>query len=133
MSEVREREARNPSEDRQRPTRWERKQQALVDMLPASKGCVVPADVWNRLSEREQIETMTGRSLDNCINILDLPMELAVQSPTVMTGKCQVIRAVLQAIVASGKGRQGSERSQQMLGELIGQFETAAAKKKQGI
>jgi len=117
---------------RERKT-WDQRQTDLVELVPPSKGCVVPADVWNRLSEREQIETMTGRSLDNCINILDLPMELAVQSPTVMTGKCQVIRAVLQAIVASGKGRQGSERSQQMLGELIGQFETEAKKKKQGV
>ena len=85
-------------------------------------------DVWARLTEREKIETMTGRTLDNCINILDLPMELAVQSPTVMTGKSQVIRAVLQAIVASGKGRPGLVDQQAQLDKLIGGFE--AEKKK---
>jgi hypothetical protein len=120
-------DSHQPAYGRSQKKSWDQRQADLQALVPASKGTMVDRDVWNRLSERERIETMTGRSLDNCINILDLPMELAVQSPTVMNGKVGVIRAVFQVLVESGK-RRPLPHAQEMLGELIGQFEAEAKK-----
>jgi hypothetical protein len=50
----------------------------------------------------ERVELLTGRSLDNCKEILDFPMEAAVLSPALMNGKCQVIRSILTAIMRVG-------------------------------
>ena len=39
-------------------------------------------DVWQRMDAHQRVEELTGHSLDNCRAILDLPLEMAVMSPT---------------------------------------------------
>jgi hypothetical protein len=87
---------------RERPGGHKGTAEALAKLLPVSKGECVPYDKWQRMSERERIECATGRTLDNCIDILDMPMEMAVRSPTVMSGKVQVIRAILTVVSKVG-------------------------------
>ena len=60
------------------------------------------------------------------MEVLDLPMTLAVTSPCVMNGKVGVIRAILTAVTKVGiesKRLQGMQ--QEVLGRLINDFEEA--------
>jgi hypothetical protein len=101
----------------------QRTQDEFRALVQPSKGSAVSADVWGRMSDRERIECATGRSLDNCIDILDLPLELAVRSPTVMQGKCQVIRAVLQVVTRVGlESARLRGMQEELLGKLIDDF-----------
>lgn len=91
-------------------------QDRLIQLIPPSSGRVVPADVWARMDQSQRISTLTGRSLDNCKDILDYPMEAAILSPNLMTGKCQVIRAILTCVTRVGLE---SRRLEQMQDELL--------------
>jgi hypothetical protein len=85
-------------------------------LLPPATGRVVPVEQWARMDHGERVEVLTGRSLDNCKDILDFPLEAAVLSPTLMAGKCQVIRAILTAITRVGLE---SSRLKAMQDELL--------------
>jgi hypothetical protein len=92
-------------------------------LVQPAKGQAVSKDVWQRMNDRERVECATGRSLDNCLDILDLPLELAVRSPTVMSGKCQVIRAVLQVVTRVGlESARLRGMQEELLGRLIDDF-----------
>jgi hypothetical protein len=114
--------------------RTQRATEAAVALVQPSKGRMVPADVWARMSERERIEAMTGRSLDECMNILELPLEAAVRSPNVMQGKVGVIRAVLGMVARVGLESARLRGIQdQLLGELIDDFRDEEEPKSGGV
>jgi hypothetical protein len=101
----------------------ERRADEFAALIPASKGEPVPGDVWRRMSERERIEAAAGRSLDNCMDILDLPLAMAVRSPTVMQGKVGVIRAILTCVAKVGvESARLRGMQEQLLGQLIDDF-----------
>jgi hypothetical protein len=77
---------------------------------------MVPREQWERMDHAQRVELLTGRSLDNCKDILDFPMEAAVLSPTLMTGKIGVIWAILTAITRVGLE---SSRLRAMQDELL--------------
>jgi hypothetical protein len=68
------------------------------------------------MDQGQRVECLTGRSLDNCKDILDFPIEAALESPTLMNGKVGVIRAILTVITKVGLD---STRLKQMQDELL--------------
>lgn len=85
---------------------------------------LIPQDKWDRMDSGARVEALTGQSLDNCRAILDMPMEMAVTSPNVMSGKVQVIRALLNAVTRVGlESRRLHEMRDEVLGELIADFD----------
>ena len=88
----------------------------------------IPHDRWERMSPAEKIEALTGHSLDNCREILDLPIALALESPTVMTGKTQIVRAILQAVTRVGiESSRLAHIQDEVLEKLIADFDRDAA------
>jgi hypothetical protein len=94
----------------------------LAHMVPTA-GPVkrLPPDVWQRMDRAAQVEHLAGLTLDDCLRILELPMELAVESTCVMNGKVQVIRVLMHAISKVGLERHRLEQ-QEALGRLIDDF-----------
>ena len=100
------------------------KTQDKLQGLLANHDRRITDDVWRRLTSAERVEELTGHSLDNCRAILDLPLEMAVMSPTVMTGKTQIIRAILNAVTRVGMESDRLRRMQdEVLGQLIDDFD----------
>jgi hypothetical protein len=91
-------------------------QDRLIALVPPATGRVTSAAEWQRMDHAERVELLTGRSLDNCKDILDFPLEAAVISPTLMNGKIGVIRAILTAITRVGLE---SSRLRAMQDELL--------------
>jgi hypothetical protein len=110
---------------------WHEREHQLQALVPQRKGIPYPRDVWQAMSDKDRVEACTGRSLDECMDILDLPMELAVTSPCVMNGKVGVIRAVLTCVTKIGlESSRLKSMQQQLLGELIDGFEAEEKKPK---
>jgi hypothetical protein len=108
---------------------WHERERQLQALVPAQRKSVpFPSDVWQAMTDKERVEACIGRSLDECMDILDLPMELAVSSPCVMNGKVGVIRAILTCV--KDFGRKSSRLQEQLLGELINGFEAEEKKGK---
>ena len=88
----------------------------VIALVPPEVGHATLPHEWSSMDNARRIEVLTGRSLDNCKEILDFPMEAAAISPTVMSGKTTVIRAILSAVTRVGLQ---SQRLQSMQDELL--------------
>ena len=98
----------------------------LQGLLPTGNMRKVPQDRWVRMDPAEKVEELTGHSLDNCRDILDLPLEMAVRSPNVMHGKVQIIRAILSAVTKVGiESSRLRQMQDELLGKLIEDFDAA--------
>lgn len=105
------------------------KTQDKLQSLLANHMHKIPQAVWDRMTAQERVEELTGHSLDNCRAILDLPLEMAVMSPTVMTGKVQVVRAILTAVTKVGiESSRLRTMQDEVLGSLIDEFDREEAK-----
>jgi hypothetical protein len=54
------------------------------------------------MDHAQRVELLTGKSPDNCKEILDFPIEAAIISPALMNGKTSVIRSIRTAITRVG-------------------------------
>jgi hypothetical protein len=77
-------------------------------------GPLVSRPEWESLATAQRLELMLGRSLDDCMAVLDYPIEtaLARRDAVVLSIKCQIIRAVLHTCTKLGieASRVNSER-----------------------
>jgi hypothetical protein len=111
-----------------RPEEWNRRRRikdevSLLVPTEVRDRKLLPSDVWQRMDRAERVEYLTGSSLDNCKDILDLPLEAAIRSPTVMNGKVQVIRALLGTLTKIGlESRRLEAMQQEALSQLIDDF-----------
>ena len=103
-------------------------QDMLQALIPNEQKRKVPNDIWARMDASQRIEELTGHSLDNCRDILDLPIEVAVKSPTVMNGKVGIIRAILQLVARVGiESNRLRQMQEEVLGKLIDDFDQEEA------
>jgi hypothetical protein len=107
-------------------------QDMLQALIPNKQKRKVPTDIWARMDASQRIEELTGHSLDNCRDILDSPIEVAVKSPTVRNGKVGSIRAILQVVARVGlESNRLRQMQDELLGKLIDDFDTEEARKLQ--
>lgn len=109
--------------------RTRRHDMMLEALIPRDQQRKVPQDVWNRMEPAQRIEELTSHSLDNCRDILDLPMAMALKSPNVMSGKVQIIRAILTVVTKVGiESTRLRQMQDEVLGQLIDDFDKAERK-----
>ena len=105
-------------------------QDMLQAVIPNKQKRKVPTDIWARMDASQRIEELTGHSLENCRDILDLPIEVAIKSPSVMNGKVGIIRAILQVVARVGiESSRLRQMQEEVLGKLIDDFDQEEARK----
>jgi hypothetical protein len=62
----------------------------------------VPNEVWRTMTTEERLISLSQRSLDECKEILDAPIDLVAPHPALLGGKVQVIRAILMTCTKLG-------------------------------
>jgi hypothetical protein len=94
----------------------------IMALVPPAVGHVTTPEVWASMEPAERVELLTGRSLDNCKEILDFPIEAAIVSPALMTGKVSVIRSILTAITRVGIESSRLRQMHELLQGIIDDF-----------
>lgn len=97
----------------------------------AKQHVLVPRDVWRGMSTAERLTTLSGRSLDECLDVLEEPIDY--RNAVLMSAKIQVIRAVLHTATRLGveTSRRDGER-ERILAEMAKDLRKAGLKTREG-
>jgi hypothetical protein len=78
---------------------------------------LIPRDQWNVMSTAERLVALAQRSLDECLEILEEPIDY--DNAVLMNAKVQVTRAILHTLTRLGvEASRASGERERILGEM---------------